>query len=389
MKKSTKKVIIILAAALIFASGTVGAFATGSVQTVFGKIFKGSPEMNEFSLYDGGNVEITTADDNLDVRLLGVFGDGQKLFSSIQITHKDGSPMVDEEYFINNGLSYDLQGEFINTIDGEKTEDFDGLGAQNYFELTDGNKALNIYTNYRRGSGAKHDTRDYRITYNSKMFGCYKLDKVLSEAALLEEIDESGSNEWTEEDGRKAYEESMKFEQMLRDNGLTKDEVITVEHEGKMVTAKGEFRRIDLPFSISFNPNYNEDCKISLDLSADTAPDVLESYTTNGKAEITPLGIYVSADCKDGAWGDSEWDWCVKQPTFDGQSKVIMNDGTVYYVNIVPYIQHSTDENDIYHETAQMDYSLYRLNPWHRVPIYINLDNIQTVVINGDTVYQK
>ena len=49
----------------------------------------------------------------------------------------------------------------------------------------------------------------------------------------------------------------------------------------------------------------------------------------------------------------------------------------------------STDENGVFHDTSQMDYSIYCMNPRHRVPIHIDIDAIQTVIINGDTVYQK
>ncbi|MBQ3417166.1 MAG: DUF4179 domain-containing protein [Ruminococcus sp.] len=388
-KKIGKRIFVILAAAVLVVGLTAGAFATGSVQAVFGSIFKNSGDLNEFGLYDGGNVEITTEDDNLDVRLLGVFGDGEKMYSSIRIAHKDGSPMIGEEYYINNGLSPQIQGEFVNTVNGENAENYDGLDAYNTYELTDDNKTLNIYTVFRRGSGAIHDSKDYRITYHSKKFGAYKIDKELYSEEAPVEIDES---EWTEEEERAANEEYERYWQMLeqlrKENGLTEDECIYIEHEGRTVYAEGGFVQEDLPFTISFDINYDNDHQIEFELTTETAPDVLESYSENGKIVISPLGIYVSATCEDKAWG-SDWEHCVNPPWFDGKSKVEMDDGTVYYIIISPFGECYTDENGVFHDTSQMDYSIYSQNPRHRVPIHIDIDKIQTVIINGDTVYQK
>ena len=388
-KKFSKKLFVILAAAVIMASGTVVAFATGSVQAIFGSIFKNSGDLNEFGLYDGGKIEITTEDDNLDVKLLGVFGDGEKMFSSMRITHKDGSPMIGDEYYINNSLSPQIQGEFVNTVNGEKTENFDGLGAYNTYELDDDNKTLNIYTYFRRGSGATHDSKEYRITYNSKKFGAYKIDKELYSEEAPVEVDESPMTEEEERAANEEYDRHWQMLEQLREkNGLTEDECISVEHEGRKVYAKGEFVQEDLPFTISFDINYNNDHQIEFELTSETAPDVLESYAENGKVVISPLGVYVSATCKDGAWG-SAYEHCVTPPWFDGKSKVIMDDGTVYYIIVTPFGEHYTDEDGVFHDTSQMDYSIYSLNPWHRVPIHINIDDIKTVIINGDTVYQK
>lgn len=96
-KKFSKKLITLLVAAIILIAGTVGAFATGSVQSIFKELFNNSG-MNSAGLYDGGNVELISCDDSLNVELLGVTGDGEKLYSAIEITKKDGSAVIDEDY---------------------------------------------------------------------------------------------------------------------------------------------------------------------------------------------------------------------------------------------------------------------------------------------------
>lgn len=95
-KKFSKKLITLLIAATILIAGTVGAFATGSVQSIFKELFNNSG-MNSAGLYDGGNVELISCDDSLNVELLGVTGDGEKLYSAIEITKKDGSAVIDED----------------------------------------------------------------------------------------------------------------------------------------------------------------------------------------------------------------------------------------------------------------------------------------------------
>ena len=103
-KKFSKKIVVMLVAAIILVGGTVGAFATGSVQAVFGKIFQNSDGMNELGLFDGGNVEVKSEDSSLDIELLGITGDGEKLFSAIAVTKKDGSPVIDSDYAYPSNL---------------------------------------------------------------------------------------------------------------------------------------------------------------------------------------------------------------------------------------------------------------------------------------------
>ncbi len=172
------------------------------------------------------------------------------------------------------------------------------------------------------------------------------------------------------------------IEQMREEMGLTKDECIYVEHEDRTVYAKGEFVQEDLPFTISFDIDYNSDHKIEFELTHEAAPNVLESYAENGKVVISLLGVYVSTTCEEGDL-DSDNEHCVNPPWFDGKSKVIMNDGTVYYIIITPFGENYTDEDGVFLDTSQMDYSIYSQNPRHRVPIRINIDDIKTVIING------
>ena len=102
-KKFSKKLITLLVAAAILITGTVGAFATGSVQSIFKELFNNSG-MNSAGFYDGGDVEIVSCDDSLNVELLGVTGDGEKPYSAIEVTKKDGSEVIVKITNIRFGL---------------------------------------------------------------------------------------------------------------------------------------------------------------------------------------------------------------------------------------------------------------------------------------------
>ena len=150
-KKFSKKIIVLLVAAVILAGGTIGAFASGSVQAIFGKIFQNSDGMNELGLFDGGNVEVSVGDDNLNVELLGITGDGEKLFSAIEITKKDGSPVIDSKYtYPTNREPYDGSSwEDKLTVNGK---DENALQSPQYY-LSDDNKTLTIYLFTTTASG--------------------------------------------------------------------------------------------------------------------------------------------------------------------------------------------------------------------------------------------
>lgn len=121
-KKFSKKLIAILIAAALVVGGTAGAFATGSIRQIFGNHLKGDTELNDLGLYDGGNVEVKTDDENLNVKLLGVMSDGEVAYSALAVTHKDGSPIVDEGIYVNTEYDSFIKNSFEYSLNGEKSE---------------------------------------------------------------------------------------------------------------------------------------------------------------------------------------------------------------------------------------------------------------------------
>ena len=126
-------------------------------------------QMNELGMFDGGNVEVTSSDSSLNVELLGVIGDGEKLCSAISITKKDGSPVIDTDYTYA-GINEPFDGsswEDALTING-KDETHNALQSPQYV-LSDGNKTLTIYLFTTTASGLDESLQGGRMTFVSTM----------------------------------------------------------------------------------------------------------------------------------------------------------------------------------------------------------------------------
>ena len=86
-------------------------------------------------------------------------------------------------------------------------------------------------------------------------------------------------------------------------------------------------------------------------------------------------------------WGSR----CFEVPDTDGNSKVIMDDGSVYYILINEGGERRTDDSGVFHETTHLQYSATKEMAWNLGSnrIIIDLDKVQSVIINGDMLYRK
>ena len=194
-KKFSKKLITLLVAAVILITGTVGAFATGSVQSIFKELFNNGG-MNSAGLYDGGNVELISCDDSLNVELLGVTGDGEKLYSAIEITKKDGSAVIDEDYeepfcwsyewpdkIPEDKTTYDYNACRVVYVDKNgnsskgRDRDIKTIDTIKY-SLSEDNKSLKIFVFSIISEG---DFQDGRATVTSEGVGAYNIHEVIYE----------------------------------------------------------------------------------------------------------------------------------------------------------------------------------------------------------------
>lgn len=392
-KKFSKKIVAILAAAVILVGGTVGAFASGSVQAIFGSIFHNGNQMNELGLFDGGNVEVTSADSSLNVELLGVIGDGEKLCSAISITKKDGSPVIDKDYTYPGLEPYDGSSwETTLTING-KDETKSTMQSPQYV-LSDGNKTLTVYLFTTPGSDSDDSLQGGRMTFVSKQFHAYKTNNELATVklpGLMDPIfDEMKNNdELTANDVLFDQEELAKKRSEL---GLNEEDFTTIDYQGTRIYCQAELKAFELPFTVSYDLNYRTDQFIEKDLSAEIAPEIVVKNTRNARMTVSPFSIYLSGECdadnpespaKDGA------DKCFLLPEWDDTSKVTLTDGTVYYLYANEGGEHREDENGVYHTTVHLQYSRVIGPPLEPENIFVNIKDIESVTINGDTIYRK
>ncbi|MBQ7745062.1 MAG: hypothetical protein IJT85_05770 [Ruminococcus sp.] len=157
--------------------------------------------------------------------------------------------------------------------------------------------------------------------------------------------------------------------------------------------AKGERKSAGLKFTISFNFDHSINNRIERNISSKSAPNVVRDYTRNAKIKISPLGISLSGEC-DEKYDKQMQSWfsrCFELPKTNGKSKVIMDDGTVYYVLVNEGGGRRTDDNGVFYETTYLQYSTTEEPAIDLASnrIIIDIDKIQSVIINGDTIYQK
>ena len=405
-KKFSKKLITLLVAATILIAGTVGAFATGSVQSIFKELFNNSG-MNSAGLYDGGNVELSSCDDSLNVELLGVTGDGEKLYSAIEITKKDGSAVIDEDYeepfcWVNE-LPYQIPEDKIVDdyfscravcIDknGNSSRDKDsGLLVSNSikYSLSDDNKTLKVFVYSIISEG---DFKDGRVTVTSEGVGAYNIHEVIYEVDYT-------SKSSADFDDTEPFDDEL-IDRRLQELGITEDDCRSIESGQKIKYCWCDTKEFELPFEISFDLNYKTDNNISKELTIEDAPNVIEPAADKVKMEVTPFGVYLYGQCDKKAVEKSGWseiteayhNHCFKDIGWEETSKIILNDGTVYY--LYPYVGGGAgvgeDGNaDYYEEKFPFNLSTVVGAPLQPEINVIDTREIKTIMICGDTVYSK
>ena len=409
-KKFSKKLITLLVAATILIAGTVGAFATGSVQSIFKELFNNSG-MNSAGLYDGGNVEIVSCDDSLNVEFLGVTGDGEKLYSAIEITKKDGSAVINEDYeepfcWVNE-LPYQIPED--KTVDdyfscravcidknGNSSRDKDsGLLVSNSikYSLSDDNKTLKVFVYSIISEG---DFKDGRVTVTSEGVGAYNIHEVIYE------VDYAGKT-YSDYDDTEPFDEEL-IDRRLQELGITEDDCRNIESGQKIKYCWCDKKIFELPFEISFDLNYKTDNNISKELTIEDAPNVIKPIADKVKMEITPFAVYLYDQCdkesaKESGWSGKEVtynniydNFCFNDVDGAETSKIVFNDGTVYYLHPDGGGKSGVggDGNaDYYEEGIPLVFSTVAGSLVLPEFNAIDTREVKSVIINGDTVYSK
>ena len=404
-KKFSKRLITLLVAAVILIAGTVGAFATGNVQSIFKELFNNSG-MNSAGLYDGGNVEIISCDDSLNVELLGVMGDSKRLYSAIEITKKDGSAVIDEYYEEPHCWYKDMptpmpEGKTIQDYLSCKAEyvDKNGNSAHNKvfntikYSLSKDNKSIKLFI---FGRIYESDLEGGRATVTSESIGAYNIHEVIYE------VDYEGKT-YSDYDDTEPFDEEL-IDRRLQELGITEDDCRNIESGQKIKYCWCDKKIFELPFEISFDLNYKTDNNISKELTIEDAPNVIKPIADKVKMEITPFAVYLYAQCdkesaKESGWSGKEVtynniydNFCFSDIDGAGTSKIVFNDGTVYYLHPDGGGKSGVggDGNaDYYEEGIPLFFSTVAGS--HVLPEFNAIDTreVKSVIINGDTVYSK
>ena len=131
---------------------------------------------------------------------------------------------------------------------------------------------------------------------------------------------------------------------------------------------------------------------IEKDLSAETEPEIVVKNTRNARMTVSPFSIYLSGECDaDNPESPNEngLDKCFLLPEWDDTSKVTLTDGTVYYLYTNEGGEHREGENGVYHTTVHLKYSTVIGPPLEPENIFVNIKDIESVTINGDTIYRN
>lgn len=404
-KKFSKKLITLLVAAVILITGTVGAFATGSVQSIFKELFNNSG-INSAGLYDGGNVELISCDESLNVELLGVMGDSKRLYSAIEITKKDGSAVIDEDYeepfcWLKDTPSPMPEDKTIYDYLSCKAEYVDKNGNSSHnkvlntikYSLSEDNKSIKLFVVSRI---FESDLEGGRATVTSESIGAYNIHEVIYE------VDYAGKT-YSDYEDTEPFDEEL-IDRRLQELGITEDDCRTIESGQKMKYCWCDTKKFELPFEISFDLNYKSDGIISKELTIEDAPNVIKPIADKVKMEITPFAVYLYGQCdkesaKESGWSGKEVtynnvydNFCFNDVDGAETSKIVFNDGTVYYLHPDAGGKSGVGKDgnaDYYEEEIPLAFSTVAGSLVLPEFNAIDTREVKTVIINGDTVYSK
>lgn len=404
-KKFSKNLITLLVAATILIAGTVGAFATGSVQSIFKELFNNSG-INSAGLYDGGNVELISCDESLNVELLGVMGDSKRLYSAIEITKKDGSAVIDEDYeepfcWLKDTPSPMPEDKTIYDYLSCKAEYVDKNGNSSHnkvlntikYSLSEDNKSIKLFVVSRI---FESDLEGGRATVTSESIGAYNIHEVIYE------VDYAGKT-YSDYDDTEPFDEEL-IDRRLQELGITEDDCRTIESGQKMKYCWCDTKKFELPFEISFDLNYKSDGIISKELTIEDAPNVIKPIADKVKMEITPFAVYLYGQCdkesaKESGWSGKEVtynnvydNFCFNDVDGAETSKIVFNDGTVYYLHPDAGGKSGVGKDgnaDYYEEEIPLAFSTVAGSLVLPEFNAIDTREVKTVIINGDTVYSK
>ncbi len=386
-KHNTKKFRVMLIAAVIAVSMILGttAYATGAFQSIFGNVFGGN--LNSAGLYDGKNVTFESPDPNINAQLLGITGDERQAYAMIEVSHKDGTPVTDEGYI------YPFWGS--EQTEKNSMEDFyKALYCDAYFvdengelvshvvpcfDMTEDAKTLNILIKIPNGN---IDISDYTLVVENRAIGA---NKVLEVVATKETLD--SEYEYLDKEVENAIATDKDVDGDYR-------QIFNKDH---YEYCKVDNKKFDFPFTMSFEIDINNTNYVTKKLTTENAPNLVLPEANEVNMEITPFAINITSKAdmqvykeKGGSIDCKYIDFICCETIDYNNSKVILNDGTEYFLYYYPsggnQIVNEGTENEYYEEVVVLNFSKV-MAPLEAEVNLIDTREIKAIILNGDTVY--
>lgn len=401
-----KRMMITLIAAVVGIAliGTTVLAALGGLNPAFGELFSG--DLNSANLYSGSDITINTKDDNLNINVLGVTGDENTAFISVELTHKDGSAVTKgnskvelyKTYYIDKDDFDDNQKEYVSydtdlekfQIEREKNI-FDWFGHSDgdyggeilscaggwedilnidvtqtdfvKFVPSDDGKKLNMYIKIR-SNGSSPTGRKISISCQSllestpvKILETFdKYDNDTAEKTILQYFRQNIT-------GRFIYN-GQNYEYWQTDN-----------------------QKLDLPFDLSLRLNYKTNTK-TVSVGKDVADDLfLIDEHDSADITVSSFGINMKAETQSGAI-----------PLYNGKNgRVIMKDGTEYIPTVTNGVIYNGidtialeyrpyDLNIDYDKLNDLENGIYDLGLLNSKPVLIDINHIDKIIISGHEI---
>lgn len=376
-KRFTKKFRVTLIAAVVAVSmilGTTAIYASETLEQIFGSVFGGN--LNAVELYDGENLTFESPNPNINAQLLGITGDERQVYAMIEVSHKDGTPVTDEGY--THPFWYSDEGDFCNAYLVDK----DGNNLGNLvpdLSIADDAKTLKIMFKIPIGG---RDISDYKLIVENRAIGAGKVLEAIATKETLE-----AEYEYFDEEIEKKIEAGKELD----------GDYAQIFNGECYEFCKVDRKEFDFPFTMSFEMDINDKDYINKKLTVKNAPNLVLPEADEVNMEITPFSLNITAKADMQVYKDKgesiEYKYldfiCCEDIDFYN-SKVILNDGTEYFLYYYPAggnnMTEERAENEYYEETIVLNFSNV-IAPLEAEVNLIDTREIKAVIINGDIVY--
>lgn len=351
-----KFAVSIAAAVLAVCIGTTVIAANGGLHFVFGDFFGGNGSAGE--LYQGSDVQLLEKDDNINVKVLGIAGDESRTYIALEISRNDGQPFTGNEYTEYHS------GSLVNSNAPNIEDKFDcGI----FYDYAEGDIRFPSFSIYHIPNEDKTKIKiifstdclkDKTVTIISKSFQALKPVRVLASGFETHDSD--------------AYERA---EKIRKENHIEDGKAGFVKNGETYNYCEIAEDTFNLNFKLSMKLDYQINEK-QIIVNKDDLPDLIHS-DQDGTMKISPFGITLQYE--------SKYD-LLEQEVFDEKSKIILKDGSFYYLHMSGGSDSMLNQNT-YEITQNLTYvSSPALENICEINL-INIDDISEIIINNNIVY--